>query len=268
MKNLRLFRRKIPSFWQNLSVKVKQLNNLQIYQETRTRILLWYLVLIGLFIAIAIPAIRYRLIAEVTARVEADMREELEEFEEELIESLLESNLRSNSELTAIEQANRDVYLAFDEFIATNQAEDDNYFIAIVDGSFYKTNAPYLPKAIAPGSDLMEYWQEITVEQEGEVKVDDPKIGSILYKAEPIKTTEEVIGVFVVAHLTAGEIQEVLSSFNTVVQVLLLVILLASVVAWVAAGRILTPSRTSLTPSNRFPNPISANASWYKVKEN
>ncbi|WP_449003313.1 ATP-binding protein [Myxosarcina sp. GI1(2024)] len=241
MKNLRLFRRKIPSFWQNLSVKVKQLNNLQIYQETRTRILLWYLVLIGLFIAIAIPAIRYRLIAEVTARVEADMREELEEFEEELIESLLESNLRSNSELTAIEQANRDVYLAFDEFIATNQAEDDNYFIAIVDGSFYKTNAPYLPKAIAPGSDLMEYWQEITVEQEGEVKVDDPKIGSILYKAEPIKTTEEVIGVFVVAHLTAGEIQEVLSSFNTVVQVLLLVILLASVVAWVAAGRILTP---------------------------
>ncbi|MEO1672683.1 MAG: ATP-binding protein [Cyanobacteria bacterium J06631_2] len=227
--------------WQNFRVKAERLNQFQIYQQTRTRILLWYLVLMGLFVAFAIPAIRYRLIADVTARVEADMREELEEFEEELIESLLESNIKSDLKQTAAERANRDIYLAFDKFIFTNQAEDDNYFIAIVDGSFYKTNVPYLPKIIAPDSELMEYWQEITVEKEGEVDVNDPKIGSILYKAEPIKTTEEVIGVFIVVHLSAGERQEVLSSFNTVVQVLLLVILLASVMAWMAAGRILAP---------------------------
>ena len=241
MKILKILEQKIPSLWQNLGAKVKRLNDLQIYQETRTRILLWYLISIGLSIAIAIPAIRYRLIAEVTERVEGDMREELEEFEEELIESLLESNGKVDREQTAAERADRDIYLAFDKFIATNKAEDDNYFITIVDGSFYKTNAPSLPKAIAPDSELMEYWQQITVEKEGEVKVDDLQIGSILYKAEPIKTTEEVIGVFIVAHLTAGERQEVLSSFNTVVQVLLLMILLASVVAWIAAGKILTP---------------------------
>ena len=241
MNYFRLFGRRIPSFWQNLSVKLKQLNDLPIYQETRTRILLWYLILIGLSVAIAIPLIRYRLIADVTARVEADMREELEEFEEELIESLLESNPKSDPELTATERANQDIYLAFDKFISTNKAEDDNYFIAIVDDSFYKTNSPYLPKAIAPNSELMKYWQQITVEKEGEVKVNDPQIQTILYKAEPIKTTEEVIGVFIVAHITAGERQEVLSSFNTVVQVLLLMILLASAISWLAAGRILTP---------------------------
>ncbi len=233
--------RKLPLIWQQFKSKFQGLDKFQIYQETRTRIVLWYLILMGLFIATAIPAIRYRLIAEVTARVEEDMREELEEFEEELIESLLESNLKSNPELTATERANQDIYLAFDKFISTNRAEDDNYFIAIVNGSFYKTNAPYLPEIITPDSELMEYWQQITVEKEGEVEIDDPKIGSILYQAEPIKTTEEVIGVFVVAHLTAGERQEVLSSFNTVVQVLLLMILLASVMAWMAAGRILTP---------------------------
>lgn len=243
MKNLQPFGQKLSLLWQNFRAKAERLNQFQIYQQTRTRILLWYLVLMGLFVAIAIPAIRYRLIADVTARVEVDMREELEEFEEELIESLLESNIRSDLKQTAAERANRDIYLAFDKFISTNQAEDDNYFIAIVDGSFYKTNAPYLPKIIAPNSELMEYWQEITVEKEGEVDVNDPKIGSILYKAEPIKTTEEVIGVFIVVHLSAGERQEVLSSFNTVVQVLLLVILLASVVAWLASGRILAPLR-------------------------
>lgn len=230
-------------FWQQLKSKTDRLNRLQVYRETRTRIMLWYLVLMGVFIAIAIPAIRYRLIADVTARVEADLREELEEFEEELIEILLESNLEPDPKLTVTERANRDIYLAFDKFISTNEAEDDNYFIAIVDGLFYKINASFVPKAIAPDSELMEYWQQITVEKEGEVPVDDPQIGSILYKAEPIKTTERVIGVFVVVHLTAGERQEALSSFNVVVQVLLMVILLASVVAWLAAGRILAPLR-------------------------
>lgn len=243
MSNLKPFQRKISSLWQNLQLKAERLSKFPMYQETRTRILLWYLALIGLFIAIAIPVIRYRLIVEVTKRVEADMREELEEFEEELIESLLESNLKSDAEMTATERANRDLYSAFDNFILTNRAEDDNYFIAIVGGSFYKTNAPFLPEVIAPDSELMEYWQKITIEKEGEIQIEDPKIGSILYKVEPIKTTEEVIGVFVIAHLAAGERQEVLSSFNTVVQVLLLMILLASLLAWLVAGRILAPIR-------------------------
>ena len=243
MKDLKPLKLKIPLWWQKLRSKAELLNKSQIYYETRTRILLWYLVLMGLFVAISLPTIRYRLIADVTERVEADMREELEEFEEELIESLLESNTASDPKQTAAQRASQDIYTAFDRFVSTNLAEDDNYFITIVDGSFYKTNSPNLPKAIAPDSELMEYWQQITVEKEGEVKIDDPKIGSILYKAEPIKTTEEVIGVFVVAHLTAGERQEVLSSFNTVVRVLLLAILLALVVAWLAAGRILSPLR-------------------------
>lgn len=241
MKNLKPFGQKMLLLWQNFRAKAEWLNQFPIYQETRTRIMLWSLAWMALFMGIAIPAIRYRLITEVSARVEADLREELEEFEEELIESLLESNLNLNPELTAAERANQDISWAFDKFISTNRAEDDNYFIAIVDGSFYKSNASSLPEIIAPDSELMEYWQQITVEKEGEVEVDDPRIGSILYQAEPIKTTEEVIGIFVVAHLTAGERQEALSSFNAVVQVLLLTILIASVMAWLATGRILAP---------------------------
>lgn len=241
MKNLQLFKQKISSFWQGLKTRAEVMEKLPIYRETRTRILLWYLILMGLFIAIAIPSIRYSLIAAVTERVKEDMREEFEEFEEELIENLLESSLKPDSDLTSTERENQNIYLAFNEFIATNEAEDDNYFIAIVNGSFYKTNAPFLPKEIAPDSKLMKYWQELTVEKTGEVKVDDPKIGSVLYKAEPIKTTQKVIGVFVVAHLSAGERQEALSSFNIVVRTLLLAILLASIIAWIAAGKILAP---------------------------
>ncbi len=243
MKILKPLKAKIPLLWQNFSAKIERLNELRFYRETRTRILLWYLILMVLSIAIAIPLIRYRLITDLTKRVETDMREELEEFEEELIESLLESSFESNRDKTATGGVNQGVYSAFDEFISTNRAEDDNYFITIVNGLFYKTNTPFLPKAIAPGSEIMNHWQQIATEEEDEIPIDDPKVGSILYKAEPIKTTEKVIGVFVVAHLTAGERQEVLSSFHTVVQGLLLTILLASIMAWLAAGRILAPLR-------------------------
>ncbi|MGL6343249.1 MAG: histidine kinase dimerization/phospho-acceptor domain-containing protein, partial [Waterburya sp.] len=219
------------------------LNQLQIYQEARTRILLWYLALMCLFTLLAIPMIKYRLIAEVNNRVESDMREELEEFEAQLIQSLLKSEIKSESDKTEFERANDNIYRAFDKFISTNKAEDDNYFIAIVDGSFYKTNAPFLPTEVDQDSALMQDWQEITVAEAAEIEVDNPKSGSVIYKAEPIKTTEEVIGVFIVAHMSAGERGEVLNSFNIVIQVLVLMILVASLLAWLAAGRVLAPLR-------------------------
>jgi signal transduction histidine kinase len=232
---------KIPLFWRKLKLRGNYLNQLPIYQEARTRILLWYLALMFLFTAIAIPLIKYRLITEVTTRVEVDLREELEEFEEELIETLLESKPRPELEQTESERSHQNLYRAFDKFISTNQAEDDNYFITIVDGLFYKSNASFMPEVIEPNSDLMQHWQQLTVEEEGEIAVDDPKVGSVIYQAEPIKTTEEVIGVFVVAHLSAGERKEVLSSFYIVIQVVILMIFLASLLAWLAAGKVLAP---------------------------
>ena len=235
--------RKISLSWHKLKLQTNRLNNLQIFQEARSRILLWYLVLMCLFTLIAIPMIRYRLISEVNNRVKEDLREALEEFEAELVESLLESKIKSNLEQTESEIANQNIYSAFDKFIATNKAEDDNYFIAIVDGLFYKTNAPFLPSEIDKNSTLMQHWQEITVEEQAEIEVGNSKIGSVIYKAEPIKTTEKVIGVFIVAHISAGERNEALNSFNIVIQVLVLMILFASLLAWFAAGKVLAPLR-------------------------
>ena len=235
--------RKISLSWHKLKLQTNRLNHLQIFQEARSRILLWYLVLMCLFTLIAIPMIRYRLISEVNNRVKEDLREALEEFEAELVESLLESKIKSNLEQTESEHAKQNIYSAFDKFIATNKAEDDNYFIAIVDGLFYKTNAVFLPSEIDKNSTLMQHWQEITVEEQAEIEVGNSKIGSVIYKAEPIKTTEKVIGVFIVAHISAGEREEVLNSVDIVIQVLVLMILLASLLAWLAAGKVLAPLR-------------------------
>lgn len=236
---LRMFRLR----WHQLKFKVRKLDKIPFLQETRTRILLWYLALMCLFTLIAIPIIRYRLIAEVTRRVEIDLREDLEEFEEELIEILLESQADKSPKTTDLEQTNQAIYQAFDQFLATNEAEDDNYFLTIVDGLFYKSNALFLPEIIGSDSDIMQHWQQIKFEEEGEIKVDDPEVGSIIYMAEPIKTTEKTIAVFVVAHLTAGERGEVLNSFYVVIRILVVMTLLASLLAWLAAGKVLSPLR-------------------------
>jgi signal transduction histidine kinase len=197
----------------------------------------------GLFTLITIPIIRYRLIAEVTERVKLDLWEDAEEFEEELIEILLQSQVTLRDQESNSKSTHQNISRAFDKFFLTNKAEDDNYFIGIIQGSFYKSNAAFLPEIIDENSDLMQHWQQIMVEEEGEIEVDNPQIGSVIYKAEPIKTTEETMGVFVVAHLSAGERNEVLSSVNVVIRILMLMTVLASLFAWFAAGKVLSPLR-------------------------
>ncbi len=161
--------RRIRRYLHRLKFNINQFKQPPLLQETRTRILLWYLALMCLFTLIAIPIIRYRLIAEVTRRVEIDMREDLEEFEEELIEILLESQAENSPKTTDLEQTNQAIYQAFDQFITTNEAEDDSYFITIVDGLFYKSNALFLPEIIGSDSDIMQHWQQIKFEEEGEM---------------------------------------------------------------------------------------------------
>jgi signal transduction histidine kinase len=59
--------------------------------------------------------------------------------------------------------------------------------------------------------------------------------------AEPVKIKGEVMGVFVIAHATGGERQEVLEAVTVIIQVSVVILLLALVLAWVASGRILAP---------------------------
>jgi signal transduction histidine kinase len=76
--------------------------------------------------------------------------------------------------------------------------------------------------------------------------------GMVLYQAEPVHlypasslapTIEQVGGVFVVAYLTAGERDEVDEAVQIVTQVSLMVLAIASLLAWLAAGRVLAPLR-------------------------
>ncbi len=222
------------------------MNQFPIYKETRTRILFWYAILMVFFVLTAIPATQQRLYRKVDRRVKADMREEIEDFEALLLEKLLKLAVKpqippGRTTANQQKQINLTIYQFFDEFIDSRIPEDDNFLIAIVNGQFYKSSSNTLPDVISPGSELMARWQKLTEEERKEELVSDQSIGSILYKAIPINTTEETLGVFVIAHATAGEREEAIEALDVIVEVLIFMLTIAFFLAWLVSGRILSP---------------------------
>jgi signal transduction histidine kinase len=225
---------------------------LKIFGEARTRILLWYLLLMAFFIAIAIPTIRQRLYARVQARVEQDMIEEIEQFQQIVTKGYKsedENDLdrlrrRRDNIIWEPPQNLKELVEIFDIHFSDELPDDDVYFIAVVEGKLYKSTPRGLPDVIDRGSALMQSWLKLTERSQGEVEVKDPKIESVLYIAQPIRVSNEVMGVFVVAHTTAGERQEALDALKLISEVIFITFILALLLAWLAAGKVLAPLRT------------------------
>ncbi|MEG3887992.1 ATP-binding protein [Microcoleus sp. herbarium19] len=226
------------------------------FGEARTRILICYILLMAFFVSVSIPTIRQRLFTLVQKRVEEDLSEEITEFKAMLAQEYYAKH-------GAVEQRAKEKYgsvkthlhrnkltAIFDVYLSRELTEDDTFFITIVEGKFYKASSKALPKQLQPNSDLVKGWTQLSQSDRGEQQVLDSKVGSILYAAEPVNIQGQRLGVFVVAHLTAGERQEALEAFKVVIEVTLVVLILAILPAWIAAGKLLAPLR-ALTATAR-----------------
>ncbi|NJK69529.1 MAG: HAMP domain-containing protein [Microcoleus sp. CSU_2_2] len=224
--------------------------------EARTRILIWYVLLMAFFLSLSIPAIRQRLFWLVDARVKQELVEEVTIFNELLATELNTKNRAIEQQLTekygSIKTYSDPEKLSaiFEIHLSRQITEDDTFLIAIVEGKVYKASSKALPKVLQPDSDLVKSWTQLSQLERGEYKVSDTKVGSILYIAEPIKIQGKNVGGFVVAHTTAGEREEALEAFKVVIEVTLVAMILVVLLAWIAAGKLLAPLR-SLTATAR-----------------
>ncbi|MEO0532425.1 MAG: HAMP domain-containing sensor histidine kinase [Cyanobacteria bacterium P01_A01_bin.123] len=201
-----------------------------LFGSTRTRILLLYaLTMLGV-VAMAVPIFRILLFAQVDERVRADLREELEEFQ-------------STYEVWDAQNPDTEDALStfIDDFLAEEVPEDDNFNIIILDGEFYRAKPMPLPEAIGVDSQLMAQWTDLEEPVRAIVSVDNPNIGSIIYKTYILEINNEPEGVFVTAHLSAGERSEALAGVYVFVRVAIVVVLAAFLLAWVASNQILKP---------------------------
>lgn len=178
----------------------------------------------------SIPIFRYFLSAEVNNRVREDLEEEVEKFE-------------TTYERWDAETDNSvGVIQAFvDEFMSANIPEDDNFQIVILQNELYRTNPAILPEAIAPASDLFQQWLTLDVEQEATVPSNDPNVGSIIYETNILEIDDVPVGLFVNAHLSAGEQNEVLAGVYVFIKVAIGVLVVSLLVAWLGSRQLLKP---------------------------
>jgi signal transduction histidine kinase len=223
--------------------------------EARTRILLWYVLIITFIFVVSIPAFRFLLYTRVDARVRRELREKMETFKSLVADDTNSQQIEIDvEEIEEFEKFRSDEGLRrpfskkelknfFNTFLSRQLPEDDSYLIAFLDGEFYRSSPRGRPKPLAQDSKLMQRWAKQTQPEQGEKQFSDSSVDSIIYLTQPVQINGKTVGVFVVAHTTAGERGEVLEAVSVVVQVSCVVLVVSLVLAWIASGRVLAPLR-------------------------
>lgn len=187
---------------------------------------------------VSILIIRQILFERVQKRVERSLVQEIEEFR----------RLTTGQNPSTGKSFGNDVAAMFDVFLSRNIPNDDEFFITILDGQFYQISPRAAPKSLSANSQLVNRWAKLTRSEQGVVGT---KTDAILYLAEPVRLVYRVEpiqnkktqGVFIVAHITKGEREEVDEALLVIVEVTIAVLLIASILAWILTGRVLAPLR-------------------------
>lgn len=230
-----------------------------IFGETRTRILLWYLLILGLLGLIGIPAFQYLLFQQVDERVLRNVAEEANTFRQiinqnqgylqnsedgapEDLEHFHKAFQANNSNIIPPE-SREELIEFFEQYLRYRTPEDDTFLITFVDGQFLNSTPSARPQLLSRDSDLMQQWKKQSQPAQGEARVKSPDIGTILYQIEPVQIQGETRGIFVVAHTTAGERAEILDALRVMMQGAVVLFAISLVLVWFTAGQVLAPLR-------------------------
>ncbi|NEP59132.1 MAG: HAMP domain-containing protein [Symploca sp. SIO2G7] len=204
------------------------------FGEARTRIFVWYLVLMIFFVGLSIPIFYKVIFYKVDQRVQEDLAQELGVFQE-----FFNKQTYPEQELTA-----KKLDHLFQNFLAREIPKQQMYLITFLNGKFYKSSPRALPQALQQDLNLLNHWAKLTQPLKGHKETRDSNVGSIIYLAEPVTIDGEVQGVFVVAQATAKERQVAVEALTIMAGVLLGVLTLSVVLAWIISGQVLAPLRS------------------------
>ncbi|MBW4418507.1 MAG: HAMP domain-containing histidine kinase [Myxacorys californica WJT36-NPBG1] len=196
--------------------------------EARTRILVWYVVLMVFFMLVSIPAIRQILFVRVQERIEQSINQEVEEF----------YRLRKGRNPDTSKPFGQDSAALFNVFLSRNIPDESEFLLTLLNGQLYKSNPKVLPSILQADSVLIRRWAQATQTERGELST---PMGAILYRVEPVIVDRKVVGVVAVVRTTTRERRELHDVITVVIEVMVVVLTLSFVLAWLAAGRVLAP---------------------------
>jgi two-component system OmpR family sensor kinase len=200
-----------------------------ILRGARTRILAAFVILMAFSTLLSVLAIRQLLIVRTADRVDAALIQEVNEFR---------TLVRGINPGDGKPFAGR-LHLIFDTYFNRNVPAAGETLIAYLDGRRYDDKSSGQGGTF-PIDEYDAQWANLPRPERGTIET---SMGSIRYMAVPINGARGLRGVFVVAASLSSERREVDEAVRLAALVLLSVLLIASTLAWVVAGRVLAPLR-------------------------
>lgn len=201
------------------------------FGEVRTRLLVFYAVMLSVLIGLTVPISKQLLLLELHKREQTSLGKSIEDFDNYIQPVLSAEAPPSNPELA--EQMK--------SFLTKTLPEDDTFFIMIVNGEFLRSSPVALPQPMRPGSVLMQKWEATTRVASGKVDEADPEVGTILYSALPVEVDGQVQAVFVAARTTAGELAEVRDFTSILLQIVVGILITSLFFLWILSKAVLAP---------------------------
>jgi two-component system, OmpR family, sensor kinase len=200
------------------------------FASARVRILASYLVLLLFSTVVGTIVLREVLLARTGERVDDALVQETREFRR---------LARDGRDPRTGDPFGQDVRAIFDVFLDRNVPGENEAFFTYVGGEAHKPSfAPGLRNLRIPEIDALANTRNA---QRGEIELDDGT--RFRYVAVPVETGGRARGVFAVVIDLSGEVDEVNDALRIAVGVNIGVLILASLLAWVIAGRVLAPLR-------------------------
>jgi len=198
-------------------------------RSARTRILAAFVILMIFSTALSLLAIRQLLHVRTADRVDASLTREVEEFR---------NVVRGRNPETG-DPFGPQLALIFETYFRRNVPGESEAFIAYLGGRFFgiRTNPREGP---FPIGDEAAHWATVDRTERGSIET---SIGEVRYLAVPVQAGAEARGVFVVAARLQAARERDEEAVGLAALVLVSVLLIASALAWVVAGRILAPLR-------------------------
>ncbi|MBD2204968.1 HAMP domain-containing histidine kinase [Calothrix sp. FACHB-1219] len=193
----------------------------------RTHIVIGYVLLMGFSSVVGTFIIDQILFFHVQERIKKSLVQEMQEFR----------MLADGANPETSQPFGDDIISLFKVFLKSNIPDDDEFLVALLNGQIYSSSPLALPEWFKSDSQIVKTLSQIKIAEKGEFYSID---GQVIYLAQPI-ITDKNHGVFIVLHATSGERDEVSDAVKLIIQVMFVVTIGFSFLAWVVAGKVLKP---------------------------
>ena len=195
----------------------------------RTRILVWYLVLLTLSIVIAIVGLRQILVTRLSADIDAALAQEVEELRV----------LATGIDPATGEPFGSNVGAILDTFLLRSVPGEYEAFYTVVDGRPHKRTVA--PISLFDDAAVLATWRAATEPTWGRTET---AAGPVRWLAAPLEAGGSRRGLFAVVHHEADQREDIDTAVQVMILMSIAVLILGSVLAWGAAGRAIAPLRT------------------------